>query len=265
MKKLTIFVLAAVLTIGATSALALGPLDAEAEVSVYSKYVWRGMVNVDDYVLQPSVNLGVAGFTAGFWGNVDMTDINSDELADLDTSWKFTEIDWTLGYGMTLPFFEFGLGLIYYDFPQIDDAETLELYLSAEANVLLSPSLVIYQDLDAVKGGYWDFSVSHGFALGSTNTLDIDAGVGLGSKSYFNGYFGMPADFEATTDFGTSLADARISASVPFHPAPMFTVTPSVTYTTLMGDAKDAVEGTEGLWYGKKDAFFWSLTAGFEF
>ena len=85
MKKLTIFVLAAVLTLGATSALALGPLDAEAEVSVYSKYVWRGMVNVDDYVLQPNLELGVAGFTAGFWGNVDMTDINSDELADLDT------------------------------------------------------------------------------------------------------------------------------------------------------------------------------------
>ena len=81
------------------------------------------------------MNLGVAGFTAGFWGNVDMTDINSSELDDLDTEWKFTEIDWTLGYGMTLPFIEFGLGLIYYDFPQIDDAETLELYLSAEANV----------------------------------------------------------------------------------------------------------------------------------
>ena len=37
MKKLTIFVLAAVLTIGATSALDHGPLDAEAEVTLYSK------------------------------------------------------------------------------------------------------------------------------------------------------------------------------------------------------------------------------------
>lgn len=263
MNKLTMFALAALLVTGATSALALGPLDAEAELPVYSKYVWRGMVNVDDYVLQPSIGLGLAGFHLGWWGNVDMTDVNSTELTD--TEWKFTEINWTLGWGMSLPLLDLGLGFIYYDFPQVDGAETTELYLSAKANVLLSPSLVIYQDLDAIKGGYWDFSIAYPVALSETTNLELTAGAGLGSQSYLQGYFGLTGDIDAETDFGTSFADARIRAEVPFHPVPFLTVTPSVTWTTLLGDAKDAVDGNEGLWYGKKDAFYWGLAAGFSF
>jgi hypothetical protein len=257
-------VLVATLVLGATSALALGPLDAEAELAVYSKYVWRGIVTVDDYVLQPSVGLGIAGFHAGFWGNVDMTDINSGE--GFDTEWKFTEIDWTLGWGMSLPLVDLGLGFIYYTFPQADGVDTTELYLSGQVNVLLNPSLVIYQDLDLVKGGYWDFNVSHGFALGATNSLEVGAGLGLGSKSYMDGYFGSGGVFIPENELGTSMADFRISAAVPFNPVPMFTVTPSVTYTSLLGDAKDAVDGSDGmLWYGKSDAFFWGLSAGFSF
>jgi len=38
-----------------------------------------------------------------------------------------------------------------------------------------------------------------------------------------------------------------------------------VTYTTLMGDPKKAVEADENLWYGKKDAFFWGLSVAFKF
>jgi len=225
MKKLLIIALAGLLTFGAAApALALGPLDAEAELPVYSKYVWRGMVNVDDYVLQPSASLSLMGFKAGFWGNVDLT-----------------------------------------DFPQIDDSSTSELYLSAKVNVILSPSLVIYQDLDAIKGGYWDFNIGHDFALGETAKLNLSGGVGLGSQSYMEGYFTGGGFFVPDTDFGTSATDARVRAAIPFHPIPFFTITPSVTWTTLLGDAKDAVDGNEAIWYGKKDAFYWGLAAGFSF
>ena len=259
MKKLLIIALAGLLTFGAAApALALGPLDAEAELPVYSKYVWRGMMNVDDYVLQPSASLSLMGFKAGFWGNVDLTDINEQSM-------KFTEVDWTLGWGMSLPFLDFGLGLIYYTFPQIDDASTTELYLSAKVNVILSPSLVIYQDLDAIKGGYWDFNIGHDFALGETAKLNLSGGVGLGSQSYMEGYFTGGGFFVPDTDFGTSATDARIRAAIPFHPIPFFTITPSVTWTTLLGDAKDAVDGNDAIWEGKTDAFYWGLAAGFSF
>lgn len=267
MKKLMTFALACALAATFTApVLALGPFDAEAELPVYSKYVWRGMVTVDDYVLQPSVNLGLLGFELGFWGNVDMTDINSTELTD--TSWKFTEIDWTLGYTLGLPLFELGGGFIYYTFPQLDDASTVELYLAAKANVILSPSLTFYQDLDAIKGAYWDLNVGHGFALGETSKLNVTAGLGLGSQSYIEGYFTGPGailDPANMVDLGASVADFRLRGEVPFHPVPFFTVTPSVTYTTLMGDPKKAVEADENLWYGKKDAFFWGLSVAFKF
>jgi hypothetical protein len=263
MKKLMMFVLATVLVTGATSALALGPLDAEADLPVYSKYVWRGMVNVDDYVLQPAVGLGVFGFHASFWGNVDMTDINTSELAD--TEWKFTEIDWTLGYTLGLPLFKLGGGFIWYTYPQDTGTETVEFYLGAEASVILNPKLYLYQDLDAYKGAYWDASIGHGFALGETNQLNVTLGVGLGSEGYHDGYFGGGV-FIPETDLSANFTDARIVVDLPFHPIPFFTITPSVAWTTLIGDAKKAVEDSEEmLYYGKKDAFFWGLSAKFSF
>lgn len=264
MKKLLIIALVGLLAVSAAApALALGPLDVEAELPVYSKYVWRGMVNVDDYVLQPSLGLGVFGFQLGVWGNMDLTDVNSSDL--LDTKGEFTEVNYTLGWGMSLPFLDFGAGLIYYDFPKFDGAETSEFYLSAKVNVILSPSLVIYQDLDAIKGGYWDLGIGHDFALGETSKLEMTAGLGLGSKSYFEGYFTGGGAFVPDTEFGTSAADARIGAALPFHPIPFLTITPKVAWTTLLGDAKDAVDGNEFLWYGKTDAFYWGLSAMFKF
>jgi len=258
MKILTAAMACVLLASIATPVLALGPVDVEAELPVYSKYVWRGMVNVDDYVLQPAAEVGLLGFELGFWGNLDLTDVN-------DQSWKFTEIDWTLGYELELPLVGFEAGFIYYTYPQAEGIDTWEFYLGAEANVILHPSIFVYQDIDTVKGAYWDLNVSHGFALGETSQLQLSAGLGLGSKSYMDGYFGMGGAFIPETELGASMTDGRIRAEVPFHPVPLFTVSPSVTWTTLLGDAKDAVDGNDILWYGKKDAFYWGLTAGFEF
>jgi hypothetical protein len=264
MKKLLLIALVGLLTVSAAApAMALGPLDAEAELPLYSKYVWRGMVAVDDYVLQPSAALSIMGFKLGVWGNYNLTDINTTDVRD--TKGEFTEINYTLGWGMSLPLLNFGFGLIYYDFPKLDDFSTSELYLSAKVNVILSPSLIIYQDLDAIKGGYWDLGIGHDFALGETSKLEMTAGLGLGSQSYFEGYFTGGGAFNPDTEFGTSAADARIGAALPFHPIPFLTVTPKVAWTTLLGDAKDAVDGNDALYYGKTDAFYWGLSAMFKF
>ena len=74
MKKLLLIALTGLLTLGASApALALGPLDDEAELPVYSKYVWRGMNLVDDAVLQPSLEVGLFGFELAVWGNLYLT------------------------------------------------------------------------------------------------------------------------------------------------------------------------------------------------
>lgn len=258
MKKLLLIALTGLLAIGSTApAFAFGPVDIEAELPYYSKYVWRGMNTVDDSVLQPSIELGLLGFELAIWGNMDLTDINGN-------SGKFSEWDYTLGYEFALPRIELGAGFIHYTFPESDFPSTTEFYLSGELGVLLSPSLAVYFDIDEIKGAYWEASVNHDFALGETSKLNLEGGLGLGSKSYIEGYFGAMTAVP-NNDLGASAADYYLRASVPFHPVPLFSIVPSVTYASLLGDAKKALDGNDLLYYGKKDNFYWGISAAFSF
>jgi hypothetical protein len=106
-KKLMLIALAGFLTIGSAAPVrALGPLDVTAELPVYSKYIWRGMNNTNDWVLQPSLWIGFLGFTASVWGNTNLTDVNGNHG-------QMNEWDYTLAYGLGLPFFEFDAGVVY--------------------------------------------------------------------------------------------------------------------------------------------------------
>jgi len=263
MKKLTMMVLTGlVLMAMAVPVLALGPVDVDAGLALNGKYVWRGMVATPDAVLQPMVDVGLLGFSAGFWGNVDTNDVNDMEM-------RFSEIDWTLGYGLSLAVLDINAGFIYYTFPQDEELDTTEFYLGAALSVLLSPSLTIYQDLDVHKGAYWELGISHAMELRPGTELELSAGLGMGSEGYIYGYFGgLPADIITDPEIpvDASMTDYYISAGVPFHPIPMFTVTPSVSYTALSGDVKDIVDGSGGgTYHGESDAIIWGLSASFSF
>jgi len=258
MKKLLLIALTGLLTIGATApALALGPLDIEAELPVYTKYVWRGMNLVNDAVLQPSLGINVFGFHAAAWSNMYLTDIANE-------SGQFGEFDYTLGYTLGLAIVEFGAGFIHYSYPKHHFDDTTEFYLSGKVNVILSPSLAVYQDIDKFKGAYWAASIEHGFGLGETMELDLTAGLGLGSAGFISGYFGEMLSIPQT-DLDASMTDFYVRAEVPFHPIPFLSITPSVAYSSLLGDAKKALDGDDLLYFGKKENVVWGLAAGFSF
>ncbi len=247
------------LSVAPLSALAMGPVDLEAELALHSKYVWRGIIATDEAVLQPGISGSIAGFGFGLWGNMDLTDANQ-------TDKEFNEIDYSLTYGMSLPLVSFEAGLVYYDFPNLDAEATTELYLSAEASVILSPRVAVYQDIDAIKGAYWELGASHGVPLSPMADLVFDASLGLASKGYMNGYFGGiagdldgPAGLEDFT--GASMSNFSLAAGLPYHPVPLVTVTPSVAYHTLLGDAGDAVDAVGG----DKDTITFGLTGAFKF
>jgi len=258
MKQLKLIVLGLALVSVAAPALALGPLDVNADLALNSKYVWRGIVASPDMVIQPAVGVSFLGFGLGVWGNMDTSDYNGTES-------QFNELDYTLSYGLSLPLVSLGIGLIYYDFVNVDFDDTTELYLSASVGVILSPSLIVYQDIDQFKGAYWEFGIGHGFPLSPTIDLDFSANLGLGSEGYLKGYFGAIPDPEIPNQWssftGASMSDFRFGATLPWKAVPFITITPGAFYSTLLGDSKSSAEG-----YGDDtDAFVYGITASFSF
>src|SRR5690606_16941786 len=47
------------------------------ELGAYSKYVWRGINVVDDFVLQPSLTFSHGPWSVNFWGNYETTGVNT--------------------------------------------------------------------------------------------------------------------------------------------------------------------------------------------
>jgi hypothetical protein len=204
-------------------------LSVGASADFLSKYVWRGQDLVDDWVLQPGANVSYKGVTASFWGNLDLTDENGNQG-------DFSEIDLTLDYSAKVPgtdLVSYSLGVINYDFPVSGGANnTWEIYGGFGLDVLASPSVTVYHDVDEVKGTYVSFGLEHSFENlieldpGVGVGLDLSASIGWGSASYNKFYWGPDK---------SELNDLVLKAACPFEVAG-FTVTPSVNYITLMGE-----------------------------
>jgi hypothetical protein len=225
-------------------------LKAEDNVSVgvsadfFSRYVWRGQNLVDDWVLQPGASIGYKNLTASVWGNLDLTDEN-------DYEGEFSEIDLTLDYSGQVPgvdLLSYSLGFINYDFPVSGGGDdTWEIYWGFGLDVLASPSVTVYHDVDEVAGTYISFSIGHSFEniieldSGVGLGMDLSAGIGWGSSGYNKSYWGPDK---------SALNDLVLSAAFPFEVAGL-TVTPSFNYVTLMSE--DIREPDA---YGKNDMWF---------
>lgn len=258
MNKLMLCALAVLVTIAvAGPARALGPLDVAAELPLYSKYVWRGTNSTNDWVLQPSLEVGVLGFTAGIWANMDLKDGNKEKR-------KFREIDYKVEYSLGVPLVSLSAGFLHYQYPQSSIDNTTEFYLTGSLEVILSPSLTVYQDIDKYKGAYWEAIIEQGIKVGDGIDLDLSSGLGLGSKSYISGYFADQASVPIK-DLGASMTDFFVRAEMPLDPIPFLTLTPSVTYTSLLGDGRKALNRDGTLYAGKKENVVVGIAAGFSF
>lgn len=253
MKSINKLVLCLALLVPAAAA-AMGPVDLNAEVGYFGRYLWRGMTLQDAPVVQPEVSAGFGGLGLSLWGNLDAD--------DADGASGFNEYDITLSYGVGLPVASLDFGFIYYALPDASEENTAEAYASASAGVLFSPTLTVYRDIDQVDGWYWEAGVSHGLPLSPAANVELGARVGAGSDNYLAGYF--PAAVSKALEEGTtasSLTDLAFSLGVPWHPTPLATVTPSVTWSTLMDDASTSVED-EG---GDTDTLVWGVSAAISF
>ena len=206
-----------------------------------SKYVWRGINTVNGSVFQPSVTVGYKGLSLNVWGNMDLSDVNGH-------SGRFTELDYTLGYGWDCGDLAFGVGAIYYRFPHTGFPDTTELYASVGVNTLLSPTLTVYQDIDEADGTYISLGVSHTFedvwqpAENVSMSVDLSDSIGFGSSNYNDYYFGV--DHSA---FNNVLVTLGLPVQIGEH----WTLTPSVNCSALLGhDIRHATPHDDNVWGG---------------
>jgi len=212
----------AVLVVLALRQLPADPLTLAAETSVFSQYVWRGMVPTDGPVLQNSVTTQWRGAHLNIWTNQDLSSVNGRQ-------WKFDELDFDAGYDRSLKKAVFSAGAIHYTFPNTRAAAATELYAGAALAVPLRPTVKAFFDVDNTHGAYLTSDVSHAVTLPSLGEsvewrVELAAGAGWGSSSYSLSWFGVREP--GWIDFHPNVA-------VPFLFGKHWRLTPHLSYSAL--------------------------------
>jgi hypothetical protein len=212
----------AVLTVWAASSAAADRPVFSAESSVFSQYVWRGMLPTNGPVLQNSATALWRGAHLNLWTNLDLNSANGRRG-------KFNEVDFDAGYDRSLEKAGFSAGLIRYTFPNTPAGATTELYAAATLAVPLRPAVKAYFDVDGIRGTYVTFDVSHSVAMPKPRpqvswSVELAAGAGWGSSGYSRSYFGVHE--RGLMDFHPSLA-------VPVSLGKRWRVTPRISYAAL--------------------------------
>lgn len=241
------------------------PASASLDVAALSDYVWRGQVLGKHLVLQPTLTVNKGGFSISWFGNLETDDAITGD------SFEFSEHDISVAYKTALPRIGADLtaGLVNYDFPNIisSDAagnaslvnDTREAFLGlAFDNAPLAPALSVSYDFKEADGFYGSLGLSRSLPLADRISLDLSATLGIASDNWFAYYFGGGKK--------SGLTDYNIGISLPITITENLSLVPSVTYAALLGDAKDAVEGSAGgLYYGETDRITGGITASYTF
>ncbi|MBP7830150.1 MAG: TorF family putative porin [Kiritimatiellae bacterium] len=238
-------------------AAAMGSWAAEAELGlgVLSHYVWRGQVLNDEPVFQPSLTVsGPCGLSFNTWANMDLTD-------NLDNQGEFNEVDLTVSYSRDLgETASLEVGIVDYVLKTAEN--TGELFLTAEADVLLAPSVTLFYDFDEVEDFYAQVAIGHSLAFMEEKlSLDLGASLGFGGADYNEYYFSFsPEEGEegdAIVNDSAALNDLNLSAGLTYALSETCSLAGTLQYVMLLdGDIEDAAEAV----YGEKDAVYGGVT-----
>ena len=226
--------------------------------AIYDKYVWRGQTLNDEGVNQGSLDVSydtgeMGTFGINVWYNLDL-DTENHDTNPATSGGNFSEVDYTLWWEKSYGDFTLGAGHIYYDFSEVDAGSTREVYVSLAYDMILSPSLTVYYDYEDVDGFYVDFSIGHSFDLGVAD-MSLDLGAHLGwadddmSGFYYNGD-------------GGGFSDYSFSAAVNIPVGDSITITPSIMYYALLGDANSDSQTNTNF---EDDDFVFGVNVNFSF
>jgi uncharacterized protein (TIGR02001 family) len=202
-----------------------------SEISLVSKYVWRGFDTIvdDRPAIQPSVtfDFGRSGVWFNLWSAV--------ALADTD----FVELDLVLGYDRDLSkYLSLSAGIGYFTFPSMsnypdENSTTPEAYAGITANALpFSPSFTLYYDFNLGDGIYATLSLSRDLRMG---TMVLNSSLLVG---YMDQYKDIGVD--------PGISDICWGVSTDFS-YKSITLTPNVNYVIV---PNDTVNDENEFWVG---------------
>lgn len=227
-------------------------LTISLDAPLNSKYVWRGLNLVDDFVFQPSATVGLGNLSFSMWGSMELTNTNLYPGMG-DTAGEFTEVDYTVDYSWSMDIISLSAGLIHYAFPNTGFDSTTEIYGSLGFDAVLSPSVTWYQDIDAVEGSYISFAVGHTMESLMDDSSSMSGVLELGAEiSYGTGNFN--AFYYGSDEAG--LTNILISAAFPISLDDNWSITPMANFSSLVsGDIRDVFEDTDIFWFGISISF----------
>lgn len=212
----------------ALEAIAESKLEVSTDGAVVNRYVWRGILLTKGPVFQPSLTLGGGNFSFNVWSNMDLDDVNANKM-------QVNELDFTLDYSFSLKSYGISVGIIPYTFPNTDFNSTTEVYLGLGADVVLSPSVTIYKDIDESDGTYISFGFGHSLPVERLSSgLDLSAAIGWGSGKNNEFYYSVAKN---------SATDIYFGASMSFQVGEFLSLTPSLGYAGLLqGEIRNSFE-----------------------
>ena len=206
----------------------------DLSVDMMSKYIFRGRLINDEFVLQPALKLMSGDMAGGILMTVDLSDEHG-------ASWDVTE--WRLWgeYVFSAKDLEIAAGFTYYDYPNLTLGSTQEVYgRMGLPGIHLEPAVMLVYDFDELDGWYARFQAAY-MADSDTLWLRLEGSLGVGSKDYNNRVFGVD---------DLAIVDLNLTLSTELVLYGDILLEPKVSATFLLNsDIKDAA-GEDWYLYG---------------
>ncbi len=183
---------------------------------IATKFVRRGMVQVDNDVLQTIVDTsipvrGEGVVSANFFGNMDLHDDTGDAWFPDGSAGRFSEIDLTGSYSRAIDRFDVTAGLTSYNlprgnlFPNGERGSTNELFASISTDLSgFRPEIVMHYDYDEVDGWYVNGGVLRAFPINEKFSADVAVSLGWSDEDQSFWNYGVPNGFS-----GAGFADLQ--------------------------------------------------------
>jgi len=225
----------------------------EVDLSVMSAYIWRGYEQTrDSVVVQPAVMVSYKGFSVNVWGNID-TKPYSNSNANYGA--KSTETDWIISYTRKFGIVQVTPGYIYYALgaPYTGATAPLdsqELFLTVGLDMILSPTITVYKEIDHYHQWYFLLGFSQIFEFNKVVSLKLAASASYLLSTDETTYAKYDSNSVATTDKYNNFHEGTVTVSLPVAVYKTLSVTPTMSYVfPLCDDARYEMRA-----YGKRGA-----------